>query len=80
MEFIIAIGVFFSIAIGLMFAVSSDGHNPTPRQIKNRIVMQRRIKKLKKMLKVDDVIAPFIAGLILIFFLVVFTFKLHGVI
>ena len=80
MEFIIIVGAFFLVAIGLMFAVSSEGHNPTPRQIKNRIVWNRKVRKFKKMLAVDEVIAPFIGGIILIFFIVVFTFKIHGVI
>jgi len=80
MEFIIIVGAFFLIAIGLMFAVSSDGKHPTPRQIKNRIVWNRKIRKFKKMLAVDEVIAPFIGAIILIFCIVVFTFKIHGVI
>lgn len=80
MEFLIIVGAFFLLAIGLMFAVSSNGHNPTPQQIANRIIMRRIWRKFKKMLKVDEVIAPFVGGLIIIFFVLVFTFKLHGVI
>jgi len=80
MEFLIIVGAFFLLAIGLMFAVSSNGHNPTPTQIKNRIIMRRKWRKFKKMLAVDEVIAPFVGGLIIIFFVLVFTFKLHGVI
>ena len=80
MEFLIIVGAFFLLAIGLMFAVSSNGHNPTPRQIANRIIMRRKWRKFKKMLAVDEVIAPFVGGIIIIFFVLVFTFKLHGVI
>lgn len=80
MEYIIAVGTFFLVAIGLMYAVSSDGRNPTPRQIGNRIAWNRWKRKQMKRLHVDEVLAPFIGGLILIFFVLVFTFKLHGVI
>ena len=80
MEFILFMAVVIVLVLGLMFAVSSEGHNPTPTQIKNRIVMQRKWKKFKRMLAVDEVIAPFVAGVILIFALVVITFKIHGVI
>ena len=80
MEFLVIVGAFFLLAIGLMFAVSSEGSNPTPMQIKNRIIMRRKWRKFKKMLAVDEVIAPFVGGIIIIFFVLVFTFKLHGVI
>ena len=80
MEFILFMVVVIVLVLGLMFAVSSEGKNPTPTQIKNRIIMRRKWRKFKKMLAVDEVIAPFIAGLILIFALVVITFKIHGVI
>tara|TARA_B100001057_G_scaffold455391_1_gene501899 strand:- start:114 stop:356 length:243 start_codon:yes stop_codon:yes gene_type:complete len=80
MEFILFMVVVIVLVLGLMFAVSSEGKNPTPTQIKNRIIMRRKWRKFKKMLAVDDVIAPFVAGLILIFALVVITFKIHGVI
>ena len=80
MEYILSVAVFFLLAIGLMYAVSSEGSNPTRQQMRNRIKMQRRWKRFKRTLKVDEVLAPFIGGLILIFFVLVFTFKLNGVI
>jgi hypothetical protein len=80
MEYIITVAVFFLVAIGLMYAVSSEGSNPTRQQMRNRIKMQRAWKRFKRTLKVDEVLAPFIGGLIIIFFVLVFTFKLHGVI
>ena len=80
MEFILFMVVVIVLVLGLMFAVSSEGKNPTPTQIKNRIIMRRKWRKFKKMLAVDEVIAPFVGGLILIFALVVITFKIHGVI
>jgi len=80
MEYIITVAVFFLVAIGLMYAVSSEGSNPTPTQIKNRMKMRRAWRKFKRTLAVDEVLAPFIGGLIIIFFVLVFTFKLHGVI
>ena len=80
MDFILAVGVSFLLVIGLMFAVSSEGSNPTRQQMRNRIAFNRWKRKMIRALKIDDVLAPFIGGLILIFFVLVFTFKLHGVI
>ena len=80
MDFILAVGVSFLLVIGLMFAVSSEGSNPTRQQMRNRIAFNRWKRKMIRALKIDDVLAPFIGGLILIFFILVFTFKLHGVI
>ena len=80
MEFILFMVVVIVLVLGLMFAVSSEGKNPTPTQIKNRIIMRRKWRKFKKILAVDEVIAPFVGGIIIIFFVLVFTFKLHGVI
>ncbi len=80
MEYIIAVGTFFLVAIGLMYAVSSEGSNPTPRQIGNRIVWNRFKRKWIKRLTPDEVIAPFIGGLLILFVVVLFTAKLHGVI
>ena len=42
--------------------------------------MRRWWRKFKRTLAVDEVLAPFIGGLILIFFITVFVFKVHGVI
>ena len=80
MEFLTFMAISFLLVIGLMYAVSSEGSNPTPMQIKNRIKMRRAWRKFKRTLAIDEVLAPFIGGLILIFFITVFVFKVHGVI
>ena len=49
MEYILSVAVFFLLAIGLMYAVSSEGSNPTRQQMRNRIKMQRRWKRFKFM-------------------------------
>ena len=41
MEYIAFMFVSISLVIGLMYAVSSEGNNPTPQQIKNQIVCNR---------------------------------------
>lgn len=40
--------------------------NPTPVQIKNRIVMRRWLRKWKKRLTPDDIIFPFFFGILLL--------------
>ena len=80
MELLLVVGFGLLLVIGLMFAVSSEGSNPTRQQMRNRIAFNRWKRKMIRALKVDEVLAPFIGGLILIFFILVFTFKLHGVI
>ena len=40
--------------------------NPTPQQIKNRIILRRKWRKIKKALKPDDIIFPFFFGLLLL--------------
>ena len=52
MEYIAFIIVSFLLVIGLMYAVSSEGGNPTPRQIKNRIVFNRWKRKWLKRLNI----------------------------
>ena len=52
MEYITFIFISFLLVIGLMYAVSSGGGNPTPTQIKNRIVFNRWVKKWKKRLNI----------------------------
>jgi|TARA_B100000282_G_C31362912_1_gene323130 hypothetical protein len=52
MEFIAFNILFFLLVIGLMYAVSSEGSNPTPTQIKNRIVFNRWKRKWKKRLNI----------------------------
>lgn len=52
----------------------------TPQQIKNQIIWNRWKRKWIKRLTPDEVIAPFIGGLLILFVVVLFTMKLHGVI
>jgi hypothetical protein len=54
MEFIAFNILFFLLVIGLIYAVSSGGGNPTPTQIKNRIVFNRWVKKWKKRLNIFE--------------------------
>ena len=54
MEFIAFNVLFFLLVIGLMHAVSSEGSNPTPTQIKNRIVFNRWKRKWKKRLNIFE--------------------------
>ena len=48
MEYITFIFISFLLVVGLMYAVSSGGGNPTPTQIKNRIVFNRWKRKWLK--------------------------------
>jgi len=52
----------------------------TPNQIKNQIIWNRWKRKWIKRLTPDEVIAPFIGGLLILLVVVLFTMKLHGVI
>ena len=52
MEFIAFNILFFLLVIGLMYVVSSGGGNPTPTQIKNRIVFNRWKRKWLKRLNI----------------------------
>ena len=54
MEFLAFNVLFFLLVIGLMYSVSSEGGNPTPTQIKNRIVFNRWKKKWKKRLNIFE--------------------------
>ena len=54
MSFIAFNVLFFLLVIGLMYAVSSGGGNPTPQQIKNRIVFNRWKRKWKKRLNIFE--------------------------
>ena len=38
--------------------------NPTPQQIKNRIILRRKWRKIKRALRPDDVIFPMLLGLL----------------
>ena len=52
MEYITFMFISILLVIGLMYAVSSGGGNPTPQQIKNRIVFNRWKRKWKKRLNI----------------------------
>ena len=52
MEYITFIFISFLLVVGLMYAVSSGGGNPTPQQIKNRIVFNRWKRKWLKRLNI----------------------------
>jgi hypothetical protein len=58
-----AVALTFLLTVGLMFAVSGDD-NPTPTQIRNRIIMRRKWRKIKKALTPDDIIFPMLLGLL----------------
>ena len=60
-----AVALTFLLTVGLMFAVSGND-NPTPTQIRNRIIMRRKWKKIKKALTPDEVIFPMLLGLIVL--------------
>ena len=52
MEYIAFIFISLLLVVGLMYAVSSGGGNPTPQQIKNRIVFNRWKRKWLKRLNI----------------------------
>ena len=54
MEYITFMFISFLLVIGLMYAVSSGGGNPTPQQIKNRIVFNRWKSKWKRRLNIFE--------------------------
>ena len=60
-----AVALTFLLTLGLMYAVSGDD-NPTPTQIKNRIIMRRKWRKIKKALTPDEVIFPMLLGLLVL--------------
>ena len=60
-----AVGLTFLLTVGLMYSVS-ENDNPTPTQIKNRIVCRRRWRKIKKALTPDEVVFPFLMGILII--------------
>ena len=43
-----------------------ESDNPTPTQIKNRIIMRRKWRKIKKALKPADIIFPMLLGIIVL--------------
>ena len=60
-----AVALTFLLTLGLMYAVSGED-NPTPTQIKNRIIMRRKWRKIKKALTPDEVIFPMLLGLLVL--------------
>ena len=66
MEYIISIAIAFLLIGGLMFAVSSEGDNPTPTQIRNRIIFRRWVRKWKRKLTPDEIIFPMLLGIIIL--------------
>ena len=73
-----AVALTFLLTVGLMFAVSGND-NPTPAQIRNRIIMRRKWKKIKKALTPDEVIFPFLMGVLIIGLLASFLLYTGGV-
>ena len=63
LNLILAVAVSFLLVMGLMFATSGND-NPTPAQIRNRIIMRRKWRKIKKALTPDDIIFPMLLGLL----------------
>ena len=45
LNMLFAVGLTFLLTVGLMYSVS-ENDNPTPTQIKNRIICRRRWKKI----------------------------------
>ena len=52
MEYITFTFISLLLVVGLMYAVSSGGGNPTPQQIKNRIVFNRWKRKWQRRLNI----------------------------
>ena len=65
LNMLFAVGLTFLLTVGLMYSVS-ENDNPTPTQIKNRIIMRRKWRKIKKALKPDDIIFPMLLGIIVL--------------
>ena len=63
LNLVLAVAVSFLLVVGLMFATSGND-NPTPAQIRNRIIMRRRWRKIKRALRPDDIIFPMLLGLL----------------
>ena len=65
LNMLFAVGLTFLLTVGLMYSVS-ENDNPTPTQIKNRIICRRRWKKIKKALTPDEVVFPFLMGVLIL--------------
>lgn len=79
MEYIAFTFVSLLLIVGLMYSQSSGGSNPTPRQIKNRIVFNRWVRKWKKRLTPDEIIFPMLLGIIILGAVGFLALKLGGI-
>lgn len=66
MEYILAVATSFLLIGGMMYAVSTEGDNPTPTQIRNRIIFRRWVRKWKRKLTPDEIIFPMLLGIIIL--------------
>ena len=66
MEYILAVATSFLLIGGMMYAVSTEGDNPTPTQIRNRIIFRRWVRKWKRKLTPDEIIFPLLLGIIIL--------------
>ena len=58
-----------------------ESDNPTPQQIKNRIIIKRKWRNFKKIFSLQDEVIAFMFGVVVFLTVVMFFFaKLHGVI
>tara|TARA_A100001201_G_C3929803_1_gene153252 strand:- start:137 stop:376 length:240 start_codon:yes stop_codon:yes gene_type:complete len=78
MEYILAIATSFLLIGGMMYAVSTEGDNPTPTQIRNRIIFRRWVKKWKRKLTPDEIIFPMLLGIIILGVVGYLAIKLGG--
>ncbi len=53
--------------------------NPTPQQIKNRIILRRKWRKIKRALRPDDIIFPMMLGIIALSLVSYLAIKLGGI-
>ena len=80
LNMLFAVGLTFLLTVGLMYSVSNED-NPTPTQIRNRIICRRRWRKIKKAFSLQDEAIAFMFGVVVLLAGVVLFFsKLHGVI
>jgi len=78
MEYILAIATSFLLIGGMMYAVSTEGDNPTPTQIRNRIIFRRWVKKWKRKLTPDEIIFPMLLAIIILGVVGYLAIKLGG--
>ena len=78
MEYILAVATSFLLIGGMMYAVSTEGSNPTPTQIRNRIIFRRWVRKWKRKLTPDEIIFPMLLGIIILGAVAFLTIRLGG--